>query len=325
MKILYVAWTDLGRGNEHRARAINECTDSEAKCWAVNEKYHSDLPRTKEGLKEGVEWADVIHQRDTYPWIFGLDVLPNFVCEFSGGFLRMYSLQIWNWQIKRKRPIITTPELGRYVPRFHYIPTPIDVSSFEVAEGWPETTPPLRVVQTPSRRDYKDTDLLIEVCEKMENVELELVEGRSYEEAIEAKRKADVYFDQIKVGDFGRSALEAMSLGLVVIGRLMPVVRAYNPGCPIVDVRNAGELREALEALIEDTSKCELLKLESRSWVEDVFSYEAVAPRMLAFYEYVLNDDPEKDLWNSFTRIYRETAQKEHGINTFIDPEKLRW
>jgi len=325
VKILYVTWSDLGRGNEHRARAINECTDSEAKCWAKNEKYHSDFPRTKSALNKAVKWADVIHQRDCPPWTFDLENLPNLVCEFSGGYLRMYSLDIWNWQSRAMKPIITTPELGRYVPRFHYIPTPIDVKSLAPADGWPHTDHPIRIVQTPSRRDYKDTDMLIEVCKGIDGAELEVVEGRSYEEAIEAKRNADVYFDQIKVGDFGRSATEAMSLGLAVIGRLMPIARVHNPRCPIVDVRNADELREALQALVSQPEECSALKLKAREWAENFMSYEAVAPRMLSFYEYVLYDDPEKDLWREFSAIYRETAERENDIHSFIDPEKLKW
>jgi len=323
MNILYVAWTDLGNGNHARAEAINRvCDDSEARCFSLN--GHSDYPRGKEGLQEAVNWADVIHQSDTYPWVFGLDDHPNFVCEFRGGFLRMYSITMWKWQASRKKPVITTPELGRYLPRFHYIPIPIDVNAtiYRPSERWPENNDPLVVVQSPSRRDYKDTDALIDACHRA-GVKLTLIEGKSLEEAVAEKRDGDVYFGKFKVGDFGQSEREALAMGLAVICRLQPIVRAHNPGCPIVHARGPEQLAQELEKMKHGDYLTEL-KRASRKWAEDFLSYEAVAPRMLAFYEYVLYGD-DKYWFDAHSKIWKETAKREHNITNFIDVERLKW
>lgn len=327
MKILYVAYTDLGRGNEFRAEAINRCTGSVARCWALNPKYHSDpdLARTKMGLQEGVYWSDMIHLSDAPPYLWDLHKAPGFIVEFRGGYLRMASSTVWDWQLATHKPILTSAELGRYVPRFHYLPLPMDMKKFTVGKNYPETELPLKVVHTPTRRDYKDTDMLIEVCNELDDVELILVEGKSYEEALEAKRGADVCFGQIKVGDYGASEREAFCLGLAVIGRLQPISRVYNPGCPIISVANKAELSARLKELSEDPELCAEIKKKSRTWAERFLSYEAVAPRQEDLYEYILRDDPEKELWKAFSDIYRNVAKEEHNITTFIDPERLCW
>jgi len=324
MNILYVAWTDLGNGNHARAEAINRvCDGSEARCFSL--KGYSDYPRKKEGLQEAVNWADVIHQSDTYPWIFGLDDRTNFVCEFRGGFLRMYSATMWKWQWIKKKPVITTPELGRYLPRFHYIPIPIDVNAaiYQPSEIWPENNDPLVVVQSPSRRDYKDTDALIDACHRA-RVKLKLIEGKPLNEAISGKRDGDICFGKFKVGDFGQSEKEALAMGLAVICRLQPIVRAHNPGCPIVHIRGPEQLVQELEKMKTDPDYLKDLKRASRKWAENFLSYEAIAPRMLAFYEYVLYGDD--DSWYSaHSKIWRETAKREHGIDQFVDAQKIRW
>lgn len=319
---------DLGHGNKKRAEAINRCTRSEARCISVSTnigKYHTDYPPDNENLKEAVEWADIIHQTDTHPWILGLDKLPNFVQEFRGGYLRMYSRAIWNWQVKTKHAIITTPELGRFVPRFHFIPIPMDMAKFVPAEGWPETELPLDVLQTPTRRDYKDTDLLVETCEKVEGVRLRLVENLPLEEAIEAKRDADLYFGDIQSGDYGSNEREAAAYGTAVIGRLQPIARAYNINCPIIDVNNAAELRKTLEGMVKRPEKVAELKEATRTWAAWFLSYESVGPRMDAFYRYVLCDDDNQEAWERFSGIWKEVARVEHKITEFVNPMDWRW
>jgi glycosyltransferase involved in cell wall biosynthesis len=326
MKVLYVAWTDLGNCNWLRAEALRRHTDVEAKCFSLNEANHTDLPRTKEGLKEGVQWADVIHQSDTYPWYFGLDRHPAFIQEFRGGLVRMYSKPLWDWQIARRKAIITTPNNSRYLPRTHYMPLPMDTESMLPDDDWPRIHNPLRVIQTPTRRDYKDTDMLIEACAKVDGAELEIIEGKSKEEALEAKRRSDVYFGQMAFGNFGGSEREAMCYGLIVLNRLQPIVRFYNPGCPILQVNSVDDMASQLRWIIDNPS--EALDLEERchDWVREWFSFKAVAPRQKAFYEYILNGDDEGSKWfNIHSKIWQETAEREHGITEFIDPFTNRW
>jgi glycosyltransferase involved in cell wall biosynthesis len=233
----------------------------------------------------------------------------------------MFSKQIWKWQVEKKKPIVTGPELGRYVVRYHYLPLPVDVSSispcFDVGDG-------LRVVQTPSRRDYKDTDALIEVCDSLDNVELRIVEGRPYEDVVEALRWGDVYFCSLGLGQIGVSAREAAAYGLAVVSRLQPIVRSVLYDCPVLNVRSVEELRGALSGLAVDREQLVGLKRRSRGWAEALFSYEAVAPMMEGFYEYMWRcDDPGAA--GKHTDIWQRVAKEEHGIKEFVDPCEPRW
>lgn len=327
MKVLYFAHTDLGNGNKDRAEAMNRCTNWDARCMSIKETCYSDFPQTPDGLSEAVNSADFIHQSDMYPPGYGLDNLSNagFCSEFRGGYLRMYSSTIFSYQSEHQTPIICPPELGRYVVRFHYIPIPMDMQKYRLKRGWDEVHKPLRIVHTPSRRDYKDTPLLEKVCKEVKGVELTLIEGKPLEEAIEAKRDSDICFGQIKVGSFGMAEKEAMAYGNAVIGRLLPIERAYNPRCPIIDAYDAPTLKVILERMVQSPDKVSELKRLGRHWTEQNLSYEAVAPREKALYEHIMYDDPQKDLWESFAQIWTEVGRREHNRDGFINPSKLRW
>jgi hypothetical protein len=53
-------------------------------------------------------------------------------------------------------------------------------------------------------------------------------------------------------------------------------------------------------------------------------SFEAVGPRMSAFYEYVLVGD-DWDWWGKHAAIWTDVGQKEHGITSFVNPRQMRW
>jgi len=321
----------MGSGNWFRAQAINKCTNSNAKCWSLNGMSNYDMSEARKDTnnakppEEAIEWADVIHQSDTFPTQFGLDKHPNFVLEFRGGFLRMLSRGFWNYQAKYKIPIITVPELGRFVPRFHYIPIPFDINAMSIPyPEWPEPRHPLKVLQTPSRRDYKDTDVLIEVCNSLDDVELTIIEDQPPSAAIEAKKECDVYFDKFKAGNFGGSSKEALAMGMAVVCRLQPIVRVHNPMCPIINVGNKEDLRNVLSALASNDDFCKLMKEKSRSWASWFLSFESVAPRMEAFYEYVMFGD-DQYWWDEHSKIWKQAAKEHYGIEEFWEPMEVRW
>lgn len=76
------------------------------------------------------------------------------------------------------------------------------------------------IAHAPTNRQVKSTDQLIEAVERLQaegyDVELDLIERRSWRECLARKAKADIYFDQIGLG-FGCNAIEAWAMGIPVV------------------------------------------------------------------------------------------------------------
>jgi hypothetical protein len=239
----------------------------------------------------------------------------------------MYSAKLWEWQWNMMKPVIASPELGRHLLRWHYLPIPMDVRGLKLPKRWYKPHSPLRVIQTPSRRDYKDTDVFIEACRKLQGeVDMVLVEDEPLEVSLKEKMEADVYFGSMCVGDFGQSEREALAMGLGVVMRLQPLVKVYNMGCPIVDVGSVDALVEVLRNLAVNEEACTQLKIDSRRWAEEFFDNEVVGPLQVAFYEYVLHGDPDYDEWYApYADIWMKVAREVHGMQGFLNIQEAKW
>ena len=150
------------------------------------------------------------------------------------------------------------------------------------------------------------------------------MEGGSHDEVVEALEWGDVYVGTLLVGQLGGSEREAMARGLCVVTRLQPVVRTYMYGCPVVNVRSVGEMRDALKALMHDRDLVAELKQNSRKWINSFFSYEALGPVMEAFFEYVHDCDDLEQL-GAHAAVWQRVAKEEHGVKEFVDPCRFKW
>jgi glycosyltransferase involved in cell wall biosynthesis len=76
------------------------------------------------------------------------------------------------------------------------------------------------IVHAPTNRSVKSTDLFLEAIERLQDeglpVEVDIIEHRPWRECLERKAKADIYFDQIKLG-YGCNALEVWAMGIPVV------------------------------------------------------------------------------------------------------------
>lgn len=116
----------------------------------------------------------------------------------------------------------------------------------------------IRIAHAPTNRQVKSTDLLIKAVDRLKaegfDVELDLIERRSWAECLGRKATADIYFDQVGLG-YGNNAIEAWAMGIPVIaGASDPVLDEME--------RRFGELPfyhatletiyDALKELVED-------------------------------------------------------------------------
>lgn len=148
---------------------------------------------------------------------------------------------------------VTTNDLIDYVPDATWLPVVVDTVVW-ANEEQPMSHAGLPVVfHTPSKRSLKGSDVVDQIAKDLEAEGRIRYVGRSKlsrEEMRAEMLAADIVIDQLKLGDYGITAVEAMSGGRVVIGHVASRVRERIDGdVPIVEA-SAETLREVLLDLI---------------------------------------------------------------------------
>jgi hypothetical protein len=118
---------------------------------------------------------------------------------------------------------VSTIDLQRRAPDLlHWLPTAYDLDA--MARIREEHRRPddgkVRIVSCPTNREIKSTDALEAAVSQLQAeglpVELVIVTGRPWAEALAVKATADIYFDQVGLG-YGCNAVEAWGMGIPVI------------------------------------------------------------------------------------------------------------
>ena len=114
----------------------------------------------------------------------------------------------------------------------------------------------MRIAHAPTDRGIKSTAAFLEATEQLKAeghpIEVDLIEGVPWSECLARKAKADVYFDQVKLG-YGNNAIEAWGMGIPVIAGAAPATQAEM-------VRRFGDLPfyNATEATLYDALRAML-------------------------------------------------------------------
>ena len=148
---------------------------------------------------------------------------------------------------------VSTPDLLEFVPGAVLMPQPIDLSVIEmtrdralkqfkttISTGQNKQPGIVTVAHAPSNRKIKGTQYLIDAIDALKKegvpVELFLVEGMSYEEALYISANADIIVDQLLIGSYGQYSVEMMALGKPVICYIRnDLIKHYPPGLPIIN------------------------------------------------------------------------------------------
>jgi glycosyltransferase involved in cell wall biosynthesis len=199
------------------------------------------------------------------------------------------------------------------LPRWDVLPLtayPIDTRPIEPVP--PSVDGTVRIVHSANHRGAKGTDFLVAAVERLRveghDVELDLIERVSNEEALARVAAADVYVDQLLFG-YAMAALEAMAFGKVVISgiedtRDYQVFRRYSylDECPIVPA-SPETIADVLRDLIARRTEWPAIGRESRDYVEHRHSYQAAVELYGAIYR-KLWDGEEVDLINLFHPLH---------------------
>lgn len=182
---------------------------------------------------------------------------------------------------------VTTNDLLDYLPDATWLPIVVDT------EFWTSDLVPLSgdaapvVFHVPSKGSMKGSDDVDVVCERLqaEGLIRYLRDGElTREQMRDRMMSADIVIDQLRLGDYGITAVEAMSGGKVVIGHVADRVRDRIPGgVPIVEATNA-TLEDVLRGLLADPARAAELSAEGRAytarWHDGTRSAEVLAEFM---------------------------------------------
>lgn len=158
----------------------------------------------------------------------------------------------------------TNPDLLALLPeRAAFLPyTCIDPA--EIAPRPIRTEGPLRIMHAPTHRITKGTPHVLAAVEALKaagsEIEFRLIENLPHQEARRLMQDADIFVDQLRVGWYGGSCVEAMAMGAVAVAYLHGPDIALSPfgasDLPIVsatahdiEVRLAGLLQQDRAAL----------------------------------------------------------------------------
>ena len=152
---------------------------------------------------------------------------------------------------------VSTPDLLDFVPGATWLPTVRDLASWEQAatgRGVLERERPL-VLHVPTNPRLKGTaeiDAAMQQLEAEGLVEYQRVQGVAPEDMPALVARADVVVDQVALGLYSLTAVEAMAAGRLVVAHVPEHVRARTPvPLPVLEADGA-TLYEAVRAALAD-------------------------------------------------------------------------
>ena len=174
-------------------------------------------------------------------------------------------------------------------PDIHYIFLPFDVDAFQKRYPKIDTKRNIPLVtHAPTNRYYKGSHDIIPICRKLEQegkIIFELIENKSHEEAMEMKRKSDIFIDQINDRGgwgYGMNSVESLAMGVCTLTEMNESYCKFIPDHPFVNV-NRSNLYDNLLRLVSDPGHRKNKGQEGAEWVK---KYHDIAPVGNSLYNY---------------------------------------
>lgn len=171
--------------------------------------------------------------------------------------------------------LVSTPDLLLDVPAATWLPVVVDVERWAGAgqRGVLEREVPV-VVHAPSSSHVKGSELAEPVLESLAVrglIEYRRVEGVPAGDMPRVYGEADVVLDQLRIGNYGVAACEAMAAGRVVVSHVSEVVRehareAAGADLPILEA-TADSLEQVLLDVLADRDRARALAAQGPAFV----------------------------------------------------------
>lgn len=177
-----------------------------------------------------------------------------------------------------------------YAENIHYLFYPYDTQ--ELPNPIKNKTNRIRIVHSPTNRQFKGTEGIIKVIEKLSvsfPIDFFLLENMPREEVLEIKRTCDICIDQVGGLNggtgYGKSGLETLSMEIPTITNMTDKYAHWLPENPFVIANNTNELEDSLVHLIRNPELRERLGMEGKKWVGKYHSYQSVNAQLYYYYK----------------------------------------
>lgn len=180
--------------------------------------------KTEPEIRRLAHEADVVHLNNSYTAARRFRLNKPMLLHHHGSLFRKdpaHMLAVAKHS--RMLQAVSTIDLQRPDPKvLHWLPSAYDVDELAAFGDAHRREPDgrIRIVHCPTNRELKHTALLIEAVAELAKeglpVDLVLVEGKTWQESLEAKAGADIVFDQLAFG-YGCNSIEAWCMGKPVV------------------------------------------------------------------------------------------------------------
>ncbi|MBW1949544.1 MAG: glycosyltransferase [Deltaproteobacteria bacterium] len=184
----------------------------------------------------------------------------------------------------RRKVLVSTPDLLKLLPEARWQPNPVPVNDPRYLPADAPRDGKVRVCQSPTRKEIKDTNLLLSAVSSLRKnhpeLEAVIVENKPHAECLRIKQGCDIHFDHMQ-GYFGVSSLEGLSQGKPVIAGLddwnLSHIKEFTgrENSPWVIARNERHLEKGLKDLLNEPEKRTMMGRESRYFMETVWTEKA--------------------------------------------------
>ena len=298
MRIADITAQDTGGQSFKLSRAINEYTEHTSRSFCGSSDYldfPTDITHDTDQsiIDEYLANTDIIHVHNMYRYANGwapINPGAKWLIHQHGrpGQVDWGMVKLDDKKRGAKR-FVSTINLLRYVDNNpeRWIPAPIRLSDFDELKKLYKKTDKIRIAHSPTNREYKNTNLLIEIVSRIPNAELVLIEGKPNAECLRIKATCDITFDQMHL-QYGNSGLEAMALGqATIVGPTddarenIEKIIGYEPYA----YATPDTLEDILRRLVEDEDYRNEMGKIGRKYVEDWHDDKKVAEKMIGIYE----------------------------------------
>jgi hypothetical protein len=179
------------------------------------------------------------------------------------------------------------PEVLTWLPTAYYGPDLEEIRSANFEGG----NRPVRIAHAPTNREVKSTEVLLEAIDTLRaeghEIEFDLIERTPWSECLARKAKADIYFDQVKLG-FGCNAIEAWGMGIPVIAgaeewTLGRMRQEFSNDLPFY-LASEGTIVDAVRDLVTSRERREEWGSRGRAHFNRYHAEEEALPRLVDLY-----------------------------------------
>lgn len=189
--------------------------------------------------------------------------------------------------------VATDPELAEYslyyFKKVFILPQPIDLSTCAYSPPEIGSQSPI-VLHIPTHRKVKGTSYIEAAVERLKSEGLDfrfqlMAPLLTQKQVRKQIARAEIYVDELRVGSYGMTAVEAMASGTPTITYIREdLVEKYPPNLPLVNA-NPDTIYTKLRELIINADLRREIGLSSRKFAEEVHSLEVIGPRLKRIYQ----------------------------------------